>query len=76
MSTYYVATLASYVLVDAADECEARREGATALSRMNAERGSNAPVHVRTVRLATDDEIELLGWHEEQVAHEARQARR
>jgi DNA-directed RNA polymerase subunit RPC12/RpoP len=74
MTTYYVATLARYVLVDAADEAEARRLAEPALHELYAdirERwGRDVPIAIRTVRLATADEIELVGWHQATLAAE------
>ncbi len=67
MTLYYVATLARYVLVDAADEASARQIGQSALQ---AEAGDRAAIQVRTVRPATDDEIELCHWHHDQLARE------
>ena len=55
MTTYYVATLANYVLVNAANETDARELGRAALVELT----GNATPNVRTIRLATDDEIEL-----------------
>ncbi|MEX0704119.1 MAG: hypothetical protein WD069_18605 [Planctomycetales bacterium] len=68
MTTYYVATLARYVLVDAADECEARAKGEAALRDL----GAAAPGDIRTIRPATPDEIELQRWHDEALARKAR----
>jgi hypothetical protein len=67
MTMYYVATLARYVLVDAANETSARQIGQAALQ---AEAGDRAAIQVRTVRPATDDEIELWHWHHDQLARE------
>lgn len=57
---WYVATLARYVLVQARDAAEARARGEAAL-------GGTA-LMIRTVRLASADEIELQRWHDEQAA--------
>jgi hypothetical protein len=62
MPTCYVATLARYVLVEAEDEAEACERGHSALSELN------ATVEIRTVRLATPDEIELSTWHQHFIA--------
>jgi hypothetical protein len=62
MPTDYVATLARYVLVEAENEAQARKRGQSALSEQN------AMTAIRTVRLATADEIELAEWHQHFVA--------
>jgi hypothetical protein len=63
MTTYYVATLARYVLVDAANESDARERGYAALRDLYADDGrSSAEINIRTVRPATDDEIEFCLW--------------
>lgn len=76
MTTYLVATLARYVLVDAETESEARRLGQPALYDMYADvrerLGKDVPIEIRTVRPATDDEIDLWKWHHEMVAREKR----
>lgn len=67
MTTYYVATLAAYVLVEAADETEARALARPGLEELRASTtrraGSDTPVVIHTVRPATDDEIELARFH-------------
>ena len=68
MTTYYVATLATYVLVDAADELEARELGHASLVQLT----GNATPNIRTIRHATDDEIELGRWHQENLDRETR----
>jgi len=68
MTTYYVATLASYVLVEAADKSVARQLGHAALVQLT----GNATPHIRTIRLATNDEIELSRWHQEMLDREKR----
>ncbi|MGE5195523.1 MAG: hypothetical protein ACM3U2_23770 [Deltaproteobacteria bacterium] len=69
MTTFYVATRARYVLVEAADEAEARRLGKAALQQLHAEVaqhiGRDLPVEIHVVRPATEDEIELQNWHRE-----------
>ena len=74
MTTYLVATLARYVLVDAADEHEARTKGHAALHELYADLreryGRDVPINILTVRHATDEEIELMRWHKEMVARE------
>ena len=71
MATYRVATLAAYVLVEAENETEARELGQPALEELYAEirqQQPSTPVVIRTVRPATDDEIELRQWHQAAVA--------
>ena len=74
MTTYLVATLARYVLVDAADEQEARAKGHAALHELYADLreryGRDVPINILTIRPATDEEIELMRWHNEMVARE------
>jgi hypothetical protein len=70
MTTFYVATLSTYVLVNAKDEAMARELGQAALQKMYAERGRHVPINIRTVRPAIDDEIELQAWHRGLVARE------
>jgi predicted Co/Zn/Cd cation transporter (cation efflux family) len=69
MTTFYVATRARYVLVEAANESEARKLGQPALQEFHAEVsariGRELPVEIRVIRPATDDEIELEQWHRE-----------
>jgi hypothetical protein len=64
MSTYYVATLAHYVLVDASTEDEARELARPLLQELRAKAAppgaEPSPVQIRTVRPATDDEMELM----------------
>jgi hypothetical protein len=63
MTTYYVATLAHYVLVDAPTADEARVRAVPLLEQLLEQlRGGPGrfPVAVRTVRPATADEIELM----------------
>jgi hypothetical protein len=70
---FYVATLARYVLVEAENEVQARERGQTALEVLYAElrqRHPNMQVEIRTVRPATDDEIEFCRWNEETLARE------
>src|SRR5262245_44682535 len=79
MATYYVATLARYVLVDADSDSEARQRGQAALRELyvvdQGRGGKNRPITITTVRLATDDEIELMRWHEKHGDPEAAQAK-
>lgn len=68
MKTFYVATLARYVLVDAADETEAASLGQDALhalyADLRAKHGRDIPIEIRTVRLASDAEIDLWQFHQ------------
>jgi hypothetical protein len=72
LTTYYVATLAAYVLVDANDEIEARRLGHDALydlySGTRERLGGDSPIVIRTVRPATADDLELSRWHDRQAS--------
>ena len=74
-TTYLVATLARYVLVDAENEDEARRLGQAALHDMYADirerLGNDVPINILTVRPATHEEIELQRFHDEAMAREA-----
>jgi hypothetical protein len=74
MTTYYVATLARYVLVDAENESDARERGHAALHELYADLrerlGRDVPINIMTVRPGTGDEIELVRWHDEMVARE------
>ena len=74
MTTYYVATLASYVLVEAESKDTARERGRTALQDLYAERLSrDAPIVIRTVRRATPDEIDFGNWHDKMLAEDLKQ---
>jgi hypothetical protein len=74
MTTYFVATLARYVLVNAETEARARELGRIALRELYADRrertGGDVPIQVLTVRPATREEIQLGTWHQEMVARE------
>jgi hypothetical protein len=71
MTTFYVATLARYVLVDAENESDARELGRTALHDLyTCDRRAVAAINIRTVRPATDDETEQWRWHQEKLAAE------
>lgn len=71
MTTYFVATLAYYVLVDSENEADARERGYVALGELyDADGWGGAAIDIRIVRLATDDEIELERWHQEKLAAE------
>jgi len=69
MTMFYVATRARYVLVEAANDTDARRLGQPALRELHAEIdqriGRDVPVEIHVVRPATRDEIELWKWHQE-----------
>lgn len=71
MTTYYVATLARYVLVDAESEEQARERGLPGLYELYADvrekPGREVPINILTVRPATEEEIELGNWHREMV---------
>lgn len=72
MTMFYVATRTRYVLVEAADEAEARRLGQPALQELHADvsarLGRDLPVEIHVVRAPTSDEIELWEWHRELLA--------
>ena len=74
MTTYFVATMARYVLVKAENEHHARELGHAALHKLYADLrehlGREVPINIQTVRPATDDEIELWRWHHEKLAEE------
>jgi len=74
MTTYFVATLARYVLVDADNDSDARERGHAALHELYADLrerlGRDVPINILTIRPATEDEIELWRWHHEMVARE------
>ena len=74
MTTYLVATLARYVLVDADNEDAAGELGAPKLHELyadlRAKLGRDVPINICTVRPATEDEIELQRFHDEMVARE------
>lgn len=75
MTTYYVATLARYVLVDAENETQARELGNAALHELYADLrerlGKEVPINILTVRPATSDEMDMMKWHREMLAREA-----
>ncbi len=79
MTTYYVATLAKYVLVEAENEVQARELGRVALEELHAEvgrrLGKDLPVNILVVRPATTDEIEFCRWGEEMLARDSRERR-
>jgi hypothetical protein len=69
---YRVATLSRYVLVEAADETEARTLGNTALRELFPE--LMAKTTVRSVTLATPEDIEPWRWHQDFLARERDQS--
>ena len=77
MTTYLVATLARYVLVDAESESEARQLGQPALHALYADvrerLGKDVPIEIRTIREATQDEIDLWNWHHKMLEGENNQ---
>ena len=74
MTTYLVATLARYVLVEAHNEIDARERGYAALHELYADMrerlGQEVPINILTVRPAIEDEIELWRFHHEAVSRE------
>ncbi len=74
MTMYYVATRASYVLVDADSEDDARTLGLTALTDLQAEecrrRAGDVRIDIHTVREASAEEVELWRWHHDRLAKE------
>lgn len=74
MTTYLVATVARYVLVDADNEVAAREIGAPKLHELyadlRAKLGRGVPINICTVRRATEHEIELQRFHDEMVSRE------
>ena len=74
MTTYLVATLSRYVLVDAADETAARQMARGPLNTLLADickrTGCTEEIPIRTVRPATDEEIQLWKWHHEMLETE------
>jgi hypothetical protein len=73
-TTYYVATLARYVLVDAASEAEGRTLGQTALYDLYADLrerlGKEVPITIQLCRPATDEEIAMMRRQNECLARE------
>ena len=74
MTTYLVATLARYVLVEANNEDAARELGMPKLielyADLRAKLGRDVPINICSVRPATEDKIELKRFHDEMVARE------
>lgn len=79
MTTYLVATIARYVLVDAIDETQARELGRPALYELYADLrerlGRDVPIEIHTVRPATPEEIDLWNWHHKMLNQERRRAK-
>ena len=77
MTTYYVATLACYVLVEANDEAQAREKGHAALRDLYAELrqrpSKEVPIEIRTIRKADEDENEHWTWHQNMLQAEGKQ---
>ena len=76
MITYLVATLSTYVLVDAESEAEAKAKARKPLNELLAEAckrtGFTGEIPIQTVRPATQQEIDLWRWHCEMVEADAR----
>jgi hypothetical protein len=74
MTTYYVATLAKYVLVEAENKGQALELGRIGLEKLHTEvgrrHGRDVPVNILVVRPATTDEIEFRRWGEEMLVQE------
>ncbi|TWT49043.1 hypothetical protein KOR42_39590 [Thalassoglobus neptunius] len=72
MTTFLVATLSRYVLVEASDEDQARRLARPGLEELYAKEreqfGSDFPIEILTVRPATQPEIDLWNWHHQMIA--------
>ena len=75
MTTYYVATLARYVLVEAENENAGRELGQVALYELYADLRQRlrreVSIEIHTIRPATTEEIDMTKWHSEIVALEA-----
>lgn len=75
MTTWFVATRACYVLVEADDEETARRDAVPGLRDLYADirkqMGCDIPIEIHTVRPATESEIELWNFHHEMLARDA-----
>lgn len=65
MTTFYVATIAQYVLVDAANEEDARKHGHEALRALDPRR--TAPIRIAIIRPATAAEIDLQRWNQQSL---------
>ena len=80
MTTYYVATLARYVLVEAENEWEARERGYAALYELyddvRRRFGCGMRVEIRTIRPATEEEIEHMRWLQQAQGKRTRLATR
>lgn len=75
MTTYLVAALSIYVLVDAQDEAQSRVAALPLLYEEYADLrerlGRDVPINILTVRPATTDELGLMKWHNEMGARHA-----
>ena len=67
MTIYYVATLAQYVLVEAANETTAALIGAERIALLSTPVREASTIQIRTIRQATTEEIEFDAWHQAQV---------
>jgi hypothetical protein len=74
MMTYYVATLAKYVLVEAENVGQAIELGRIGLEKLHAEvgrrLGKEIAVNILVVRPTTTDEVESCRWGEEALAQQ------
>lgn len=59
MTTYYVATLSKFVLVNTDGDADARAKGLLALRKFDDRWPAHLPIEIRTVRPATDDDRSL-----------------
>lgn len=77
MKTWLVATLARYVLVEADDLTQARELGRRELHDLYADLrqrlGREVTIEIRTVREASDEEIDLWIWHHNMLREEEKQ---
>ena len=71
MHFFYVATRFRYVLVEAANESDARTAGTAALHELYADLreklGREVPIEIYTLRPAAQDEIELWQFHQRMI---------
>ena len=67
MTTYYVATLSRYVLVEAETEKDARCLGRVALEALFADYRGDINIEIRTVRPANEEETKFWQWHKESI---------
>lgn len=77
MTKYLVATLSTYVLVEANDANEAKINARQPLNELLADAcrrtGFSGEIPIQTVRPATGAEIELWNWHHAMLAQHAAQ---